>query len=68
MYLWNQYKSGIVNLDKVRNFSIRPTAAGIEVIAWFSDSESVSVGNFNNDAEAEGFLEKIVGSNTKPKK
>ena len=59
MFVWNQSKTGSVNLEKVRNFTIKPGIGGVEVLAWFSDRESILIGKFKTDAEAKEFLEKI---------
>jgi hypothetical protein len=60
-FIWNLTKTGSVNLEKVRNFTINFTANGVEVIAWFSDQETYPMGRFKDADEAVKFLDKIQG-------
>lgn len=59
MFVWNQSKTGSINLEKVRNFTINLSESGIEIIAWFSDKETISMGRFKTILEAQQFLEAI---------
>ena len=60
MFVWNQNKSGCVNFEKVRNLTMVPTSSGIDVIAWFSDSQTVLMGSFRAAGDAERFLEDLL--------
>ena len=58
-FVWNSTKTGSVNLEKVRNFTINFTTSGVEVIAWFGDKETYPMGRFEDADEAVKFLDKI---------
>ena len=67
-FVWNISQTGLVNLDKVRNFELVRDTYGIGVIAWISDSESVHLGRFDNEKKAMDFLDAIVKENGKHEK
>ena len=60
-FAWTQDNLGVINTEKVRNFTLKLISGGYEVIAWFSDRESVSMGMFDDDRDAREFLEKLLG-------
>ena len=63
-FIWNQGKTGCVNINKVRNFTIEETgieiskrhSVGFKVVAWFNDKETLWVGEFGTMEEAQAFL------------
>lgn len=59
-FVWNYGHTGIINLDKVRNFELTHDKYGVEVVAWISDGESIHVGRFNSEKNAITFLEGIA--------
>jgi hypothetical protein len=58
-YFWNKAKTQFVSLEKVRNFEVSVTSNSVNVVAWFSDIETLLVGEFSNSEEAEKFLETL---------
>lgn len=58
-FAWNSNKTGSVNLDKVRNFTINFTATGTDLVAWFSDKETYLMGKFKNKDDAIKFLNEL---------
>lgn len=66
-FIWNYGHTGLVNLDKIRNFELSHDEYGVGVIAWISDSESIHVGRFNSEKEAIVFLENITSKKEKIK-
>lgn len=59
-FVWNQFKNGCINLEKVRNFSLTIVSGGVDVLAWFSDKETLRIGNFDSEVEAKTFLERLL--------
>ncbi len=67
-FTWNKNRTGLVNLDKVRNLEIVQDEYGIAVVGWISDVESVSLGRFEDAKEATIFLESAVNGRSKNEK
>ncbi len=65
MFIWNLGHTGIINLDKIRNFNFERDERGVSLIGWVSDTESVHVGRFESEREASTFLESIMKSEDK---
>ena len=64
-FVWNSSRTGSVNLDKVRNFTISFTASGVDLVAWFNDKESFIMGKFKSVDEVTKFLDGIHSSGEK---
>ena len=56
-FKWNARKNGLVNVELVRNIEIKRLESGlIEVMAWFNDRETLSLGRFTSKDEADEFI------------
>lgn len=66
-FIWNKDRSGSFRLDLVRNFTIQrigiessiSKSSGYSIVAWFSDNESVCIGEFLNVDSCRDFLDDI---------
>jgi hypothetical protein len=60
MFKWNGVKSGMFNVAMVRNFEMKRIDSGlVEVVAWFSDKETLSLGKFPTKEDAEKYLKEV---------
>lgn len=55
-WVWNFEKTKVVEVSKLRNFSIAREGGEFKVIAWFSDKETLQIGQFLSLDEAQRFL------------
>lgn len=55
-FAWTKDKMGMARIDAIRKFSISEEPSGYRVIAWFSDKETLDMGNFQSLKEAQDFL------------
>lgn len=51
----------VVDLEKVRNFSIMLDGQKVTLLGWFNDKESIFINYFGNLKEAKKYLSKILG-------
>ena len=66
-FIWDATKSGSFRLSRVRNITIEPVGieksithtAGLQVVVWFSDSESLVAGVFDKPEDAQNYIESI---------
>ena len=59
-WVWSQDKRVLFDLEKVRNFTFSPSAAGTNVVVWFSDKETLHIGKFETNDEAIIFLKGLI--------
>jgi len=61
-YVWDANKTRIVNISKVRNFSIEaaPETKNFKIVGWFSDTETVVIRFFPDIESCEKFLIKML--------
>lgn len=60
-FIWDQYKTKLIQLDKIRNFELASDQDGISIIIWFNDHETLQIGRFKTEADAIKFLELSLG-------
>lgn len=56
-FLWNARRYGSVRASRIRNFTIEEDQEIWLVVAWVDDNESVKMGVFDTDKEAQTFLD-----------
>jgi len=59
-WVWNLEKTKVVEVSKLRNFSISNEGGAFKVIAWFSDKETLQIGQFLSLDAAQRFLLDIL--------
>lgn len=58
-FLWNARRNGSVKASTIRNFTIEPDQGIYLVVAWMSDSESIKMGIFDTEQEAQVYLDSL---------
>jgi hypothetical protein len=61
-YVWDSGKSRVVNISKIRNFSIEaaPETKNFKLMGWFSDNETVCIRFFPDIDSCEKFLKLLL--------
>ncbi len=60
-FLWNARKNGSVRASRIRNFTIDEDQGAFLVVAWMNDDESVKMGIFETEKDAQEFLTGLHG-------
>ncbi len=60
-FIWSADRKVMINLDKVRNFSISNDGYSYSVTVWWNDKESIEIGRFEDINKAQKFIESLKG-------
>ncbi len=58
-FLYNARRTGSIRASRIRNFTIEKDEQFFLVTAWINDDESVKMGLFETEPEAQTFLDSL---------
>jgi len=59
-FIWDAKKTRFTNFSAIRNFTLEVKGSSVEIVGWFSDSESFPLRSCKDYDEAQKFLENMV--------